>query len=133
MSEAQQDESGAYTRDMRVSGVPFPDHCGRPLCAGVPAASLSSSVLRWPPILCSKSSQYIKPSDIPETTNPLNNLLDSLLVAFHFQECLDLAEGEVLPVPESHQLIKGAQQLKGIPHNLTLIQTLANACSDLCE
>jgi hypothetical protein len=54
-------------------------------------------------------------------------------VAFHFQECLDLAEGKILPVPESHQLIKGAQQLKGIPHDLALIQTLADACRDLCE
>lgn len=40
---------------------------------------------------------------------PGDDLLDPLLVTLHLQEGLDLANGQVLPVPESDQLVKRAE------------------------
>lgn len=68
-----------------------------------------------------------------QSTYPRNNLLNPLLVTLHLQEGLNLADGQVLPVPERHQLIKGADQLKGIPKNFPLVEALACAGHDLGE
>lgn len=54
-------------------------------------------------------------------------------MTFHIQERPDLAEGQVFPVAQRHQFIKGAQQLVSIPQDFPLIQTLASACNDLGE
>ena len=51
----------------------------------------------------------------------------------HVEESLDLTQGEVLTVAQSNQLIKGAQKLKSIAQDLTLIQTSADAGDDLGE
>ena len=51
----------------------------------------------------------------------------------HVQESLDLAQGEVLTVAQSNQLIKGAQELKGIAQDLALVQTSADAGDNLGE
>lgn len=48
-------------------------------------------------------------------------------MTLHFQECLDLRQGQVLPVTQCHQLIECAQQLKGITEDLPLVKTLADA------
>lgn len=48
-------------------------------------------------------------------TYPCNDLLDALLVTLHLQECLDLADGEVLPVAKRDELIEGTEQFVGIP------------------
>ena len=37
-----------------------------------------------------------------------DDLLDALLMTFHLEESLDLADGQVLPVAQSDQLIKSA-------------------------
>lgn len=66
-------------------------------------------------------------------TYPSDDLLDALLVTLHLQERLDLADGQVLPVSESDQLIEGAQQLVGMLQDLPLLQTLASARDDLGE
>lgn len=60
-----------------------------------------------------------------------NNLLDALLVTLHLQEGLDLADGQVLPVPQGDQLIEGAEELEGILENLAFLQILAGAGDDL--
>lgn len=60
-----------------------------------------------------------------------NDLLDALLVTLHLQEGLDLADGQVLPVPQGDQLIEGAEELEGILENLTFLQILAGARDDL--
>lgn len=52
-------------------------------------------------------------------------------MTLHFQECLDLTDGQVLPVPKGDQLIEGAQELEGILQDFTLLQTLAGAGDDL--
>jgi hypothetical protein len=48
-------------------------------------------------------------------------------MTLHLKEGLDLADGQVLPVPKRHQLVKGAQQFVGILQYLPLVQTLADA------
>lgn len=62
-----------------------------------------------------------------------NDLLNALFVALHLQEGLDLADGQVLPVAESDQLIEGAEQLVGISEDLTLVQAPASAGNHLGE
>lgn len=64
---------------------------------------------------------------------PRNNLLDALLVTLHLEEGLDLANGQVLPVAQSNQLVKGAKEFVGILENLPLVQALASAGHNLCE
>jgi hypothetical protein len=54
-------------------------------------------------------------------------------VALHLQERLDLADGQILPVSERHQLIEGADEFKGIPEDLPLVEALAGAGDDLGE
>lgn len=54
-------------------------------------------------------------------------------MAFHLQEGLDLAERQVFSVPEGNKLVKSAEQLVGILHNLSLVQGLAGARHDLGE
>ena len=54
-------------------------------------------------------------------------------MALHLQKGLNLADGQVLPVPERHQLIEGADELKGVPQNLALVKALAGAGDDLGE
>jgi hypothetical protein len=66
-------------------------------------------------------------------TYSCNDLLDALLVTFHLQECLDLADCQVFPISKSDQLIKCTEQLVCILHDLSLIQALACACNDLGE
>lgn len=62
-----------------------------------------------------------------------NNLLDTLLVTLHVEECPNLAERQILTVAQSHQLIKGAEEVVGIPENLPLVQALAGTGDDLRE
>jgi hypothetical protein len=52
-------------------------------------------------------------------------------MTLHLEEGLDLRKREVLSVTQRHQLVVCAQQLEGIAENLSLIQTLANACGYL--
>lgn len=62
---------------------------------------------------------------------PSDDLLDALLVALHFEECLDLADGQVFSVTESDELIKGAEQLVCILDDFALVEGLACASDDL--
>lgn len=62
-----------------------------------------------------------------------NDFLYALLVALHLQERLDLAQRQVFPVPQSDQLVKGAQQLVGIAQDLALVEAAAEAAGDLCK
>lgn len=64
-------------------------------------------------------------------TYPLNNFLHSLLVTFHFEECLYLRQREVLPVSQCDHFIESAEQLEGIAQDLPFVQTPANAGNDL--
>lgn len=66
-------------------------------------------------------------------TYSCDDLLDALLVRLHLQEGLDLADGQVLPVAQSNQLVEGAEELVGISHDLALIESLAGARDDLGE
>lgn len=52
-------------------------------------------------------------------------------MAFHLEEGLDLADGEVLPVTERHQLIEGAEQFVGISEDFALVEALAGAGDNL--
>lgn len=54
-------------------------------------------------------------------------------MTLHLQERLDLADGQVLSVSQSDQLVKGAKQLVGILENLPLFQALARAGHNLGE
>lgn len=54
-------------------------------------------------------------------------------MTFHLQESLDLADGEVLPVSQSDELVESTKQFVGILDNLPLIQALASAGNDLGE
>ncbi len=67
------------------------------------------------------------------STHPSNDLLNPFLVAFHLQERLDLADGQVLPIAEGDQFIERAEQLVGILEDFPLIQTLAGARDNLGE
>jgi hypothetical protein len=60
-----------------------------------------------------------------------DNLLDALLVRLHLQEGLDLTDGQVLPVTQGDQLVKGAKKFVGISHNLALVEALAGARDNL--
>lgn len=62
-----------------------------------------------------------------------NDLLNALLVTLHLQERPDLAQCEVLPIPQSDQFVEGAKQIVGIPHDLPFVEALASAGDDLCE
>jgi len=64
---------------------------------------------------------------------PGDNLLDTLFVALHLEECLDLADGQVLAISESYQLIEGTQKVVGMSKNFSFIQALACAGDDLGE
>lgn len=54
-------------------------------------------------------------------------------MTLHIKERPDLAERQILTVPQSHQLVKGAEQLVGIPENFPLIQALTRASDNLSE
>lgn len=54
-------------------------------------------------------------------------------MTLHFQKGLDLADRQVLPVSERHQLVEGADKLKGIPEDLSFVEALARAGNDLSE
>lgn len=64
---------------------------------------------------------------------PCDDLLDALLMTFHLEEGLDLADGQVLPVAQSDELIEGAKKLVGISQNLPLVQAPTSAGDDLSE
>jgi hypothetical protein len=66
-------------------------------------------------------------------TYPGNDLLNTLLVTLHFQEGPDLANSQILAVPEGDDLIKGADELEGIAEDLALVERLAAAGNDLGE
>lgn len=115
------------------------EHCfcrsSRPPSFAFPVASLSVSAPRWPLIPYSgMKSAYTSPRVII-FRNPYsgNNLLYSLFVTLHFQECLDLADCEVLPVAKRNQLIESTKKFVCILQNFSFIQGLACACNDLCE
>lgn len=46
-------------------------------------------------------------------------------MTLHLEEGLDLAEGQVLSVPERDQFVKGAEEIVGIAENFPLIEALA--------
>lgn len=48
-------------------------------------------------------------------------------MGLHLEESLDLADGQVLPVAQSDQLVESAEQFVGISEDFALIQTLACA------
>lgn len=52
-------------------------------------------------------------------------------MTLHLQESLDLGQGEVLAVSQSHQFIECTQEFEGIAENLSLVEALANASGDL--
>lgn len=54
-------------------------------------------------------------------------------MTLHFQECLDLRERQVLPIPEGHQLVVCAEQFERIAQDLPLVQALANTGSHLSK
>ena len=54
-------------------------------------------------------------------------------MTLHLQECLDLADGQILPVTQSDQLVEGAEEFVGISEDLALVQALASASNDLGE
>lgn len=54
-------------------------------------------------------------------------------MTLHLEESLDLADGEVLPVSERHQLVKGTDQFEGIAEDLPFVEALAGAGDDLGE
>lgn len=62
---------------------------------------------------------------------PGNDLLNALFVTLHLEKGLDLADGQVLPVAQSDQLVESAEQLVGILDDLALVQALASAGDDL--
>lgn len=64
---------------------------------------------------------------------PRDDLLDPLLMGLHIKERFDLADGEVFPISQGHQLIECAQQLICISKNLSLVQTLTDAANNLGE
>ena len=59
--------------------------------------------------------------------------MNPFLVAFHLQERLDLADGQVLPIAEGDQFIERAEQLESILEDFPLVQTLAGARDNLGE
>jgi hypothetical protein len=70
---------------------------------------------------------------IAPDTDSGNDLLDPLFVTFHLQEGLDLAQRQVLPVPQCHQLIESAQKLVRIAKDLPLVKGLADTGDNLGE
>lgn len=104
----------------------------QPPCAAFPVAWPCACALRWPPTPCSIALCQTNSNPVQYTeTYPLDDFLNSLLVTLHLQESLDLGQGEVLPVSQSHQFIECTQEFEGIAEDLALVQALANAGSDL--
>jgi len=99
--------------------------------AASPVASLSSSAPPSPRVPCSAPGFSNYPYTLDCHAYASDDLLDALLVALHLQEGLDLADGQVLPVAQGDQLIKGTEQLVGISEDLALIKALAGAGDDL--
>ena len=126
-----------------MSGIPAAGSCrcrrcdrsSQTPCAASLAAWLSACAPRWLPAPCSvmQLCQRPKPGQRQPSapTHPSNDLLDPFLVTLHLQEGLDLADGEVLPVSERHELVKGADKLKGISEDLAFVEALAGAGDDL--
>ncbi len=54
-------------------------------------------------------------------------------MTLHLQECLDLADCQVLPVAQRDQLVEGAEQFIGIFEDLSLLQALASVGDHLGE
>lgn len=54
-------------------------------------------------------------------------------MTLHVQECLDLANGQVLPVAKGDELVEGAEEFVGILEDLALVEALACAGDDLGE
>ena len=54
-------------------------------------------------------------------------------MTLHLQERLDLTDGQVLPVAEGNNLVKGAEDIKGMSEDLALVQGLAYAADYLGE
>lgn len=131
---AQRGVPGECRRGMREFWEPRPGQNALLLYVASPVVSLCACALRWPPALCSINvcQPLINPA-VWSQTNPLNDLLDSLLVTLHFQECLDLCQRKVLAVSKGHQFIECTQEFEGIPKNLPLIEALADAGGHLCE
>ena len=118
--------------DMRVSGARLFVRCGPSACAVSPVSSLPPSAPPLPQALC---SVIVSQSDRSRCLNtyPSNYLLYPFLVTLHLEECLDLADGEILSVAERDELIKSAQKLIGIPQYFPLVQALAYTGHDLGE
>jgi hypothetical protein len=60
-----------------------------------------------------------------------NDFLDPLLVTLHLEKSPNLVDGQVLAVPERHNLVKGAQQVVGVVEDAALVDALARARHDL--
>lgn len=99
-----------------------------------PVVSLSACAPRSPLALCSIDvcQPLINPA-VWSQTYPLDDILDSLLMTLHFQECLDLCQRQVLAVSKGHQFIECTQEFEGIAKNLPLIEGLADASGHLRE
>ncbi len=54
-------------------------------------------------------------------------------MALHLQERLDLANRQILPIPQCNQLVKGAEKVECMFEDLALVQTLADAADYLGE
>jgi hypothetical protein len=52
-------------------------------------------------------------------------------VAFHLEECLDLAKREVLAVAEGDKFVKGAEEFVGISDDFPLIEASTGTGDDL--
>jgi len=54
-------------------------------------------------------------------THPCNDLLDLLFMTLHLQVVSHLHHVDLLPVPQTHNLVKRLQQLKRILRDLPLL------------
>lgn len=93
----------------------------QPLCgAGRPRSSCSVWL---------RQLLTLKSSDV--ATYSFNDHRNALLVRLHLKERLDLSKGEVLPVAQCDQFVKGAEQLKGVFEDFSLVQAAADAGNNL--
>lgn len=54
-------------------------------------------------------------------------------MTLHIKECLDLTDGQILPISQGNELIKCAEEFVSILEDFTLVKTLACASDDLGE
>ena len=54
-------------------------------------------------------------------------------MTLHLEECLDLTDRQVLPIPEGDQFIKGTEDVEGMLEDFAFVQALAYAADNLGE